>query len=89
MRGTTRQGFLAVGVVLISIHVPREGHDHHLHEQQHGRDISIHVPREGHDRRPQRRCGSKRISIHVPREGHDQDALSTLKGGEHFYPRAP
>ena len=36
---------------MISIHVPREGHDAGLFVEAGRLIISIHVPREGHDRR--------------------------------------
>ena len=37
---------------MISIHVPREGHDYHLRACVTSVSrISIHVPREGHDPR--------------------------------------
>ena len=37
-------------VCVISIHVPREGHDRRRDPAKHsGQPISIHVPREGHD----------------------------------------
>ena len=34
---------------VISIHVPREGHDPGLYLERVSQGISIHVPREGHD----------------------------------------
>ena len=34
---------------VISIHVPREGHDKYHRHKAHEHPISIHVPREGHD----------------------------------------
>ena len=48
-RGTTVKEVARAGVGVISIHVPREGHDAQLAHSVCGRDISIHVPREGHD----------------------------------------
>ena len=62
-----------LGLIQISIHVPREGDDH-LHSELPlvTLAISIHVPREGDD--PVLRfliALSTRISIHVPREGDD------------------
>ena len=57
---------------LISIHVPREGHDYHpFKSSPHVSRISIHVPREGHDFYNLKGRGWSTISIHVPREGHD------------------
>ena len=42
---------MIVDVPIISIHVPREGHDgHYTATCQALPGISIHVPREGHDR---------------------------------------
>ena len=35
---------------IISIHVPREGHDDTLAPRIAAATISIHVPREGHDK---------------------------------------
>ena len=58
---------------LISIHVPREGHDANTDKRERLiKDISIHVPREGHDLGSGHVYPIRRIiSIHVPREGHD------------------
>ena len=40
----------AAKTVLISIHVPREGHDaNYIAMLNKALNISIHVPREGHD----------------------------------------
>ena len=60
--------------LLISIHVPREGHDGAVTlDGLAGQVISIHVPREGHDVVSRRYYAAVclLISIHVPREGHD------------------
>ena len=71
---------------VISIHVPREGHDQiHAMARRGARGarqprklrsgawniISIHVPREGHDDNIYLGIAQAEISIHVPREGHD------------------
>ena len=66
-------------LIIISIHVPREGHDNYLATCTPRQLISIHVPREGHDW-----VGAVvvdcwcSISIHVPREGHDSVALPSI-----------
>ena len=39
---------------IISIHVPREGHDLTAEFEAKRRAISIHVPREGHDAKTDR-----------------------------------
>ena len=63
---------LSMILMLISIHVPREGHDKSLFERFDPSDyISIHVPREGHDVVLTMPAIGQIISIHVPREGHD------------------
>ena len=50
MRGTTLGVIHAVVLKIISIHVPREGHDAFTAcVMVKSDDISIHVPREGHD----------------------------------------
>ena len=49
VRGTTRGKKPLNYWRIISIHVPREGHDFELYYQVAGFFISIHVPREGHD----------------------------------------
>ena len=66
--------------MLISIHVPREGHDQPLNLSVIGTDaISIHVPREGHDDGGSDDNGGRwHISIHVPREGHDKTVKELL-----------
>ena len=76
-RGTTFVEILDVLDLLISIHVPREGHDTaRLWQGLRGTKISIHVPREGHDFvRWARTVLTGGISIHVPREGHDEEVL--------------
>ena len=55
---------------IISIHVPREGHDSDICHSMGGHgDISIHVPREGHDglkRRPGR-CTTRYFNPRAPR----------------------
>ena len=49
-RGTTYARDWANRMFLISIHVPREGHDADTYHDNYLRfGISIHVPREGHD----------------------------------------
>ena len=49
-RGTTTPTVIVDFTALISIHVPREGHDHkRICFSRTDRAISIHVPREGHD----------------------------------------
>ena len=53
-RGTTWLTILSFGATLISIHVPREGHDTEGPGFIWVENISIHVPREGHDTA---RCG--------------------------------
>ena len=81
VRGTTPElKAILADRELISIHVPREGHDDQLAGIQAVLDISIHVPREGHDRRAVRAAGGGDISIHVPREGHDLN----LCGASHY-----
>ena len=49
MRGTTILLYSEFNDKMISIHVPREGHDRHRPAADGDRGISIHVPREGHD----------------------------------------
>ena len=76
---------------IISIHVPREGHDAYSSSLSvSGVHISIHVPREGHD---MLLCGDMRsrstISIHVPREGHDSTPRHSTAMTTNFNPRAP
>ena len=67
---------------VISIHVPREGHDSHSRTfAAHGAAISIHVPREGHDGLQVRDFVLREISIHVPREGHDTGRDRAAVGG--------
>ena len=66
--------------LVISIHVPREGHDFTKIIDISQKLISIHVPREGHDYY----VGdvdftALNISIHVPREGHDRSRLKNLR----------
>ena len=48
-RGTTSPSSPMFIVIVISIHVPREGHDGQGRDLQSTNVISIHVPREGHD----------------------------------------
>ena len=48
-RGTTGVGFTDNMGGVISIHVPREGHDRLRARYRRSHRISIHVPREGHD----------------------------------------
>ena len=50
-RGTTLYAVQESRKLIISIHVPREGHDRlYLYADARYQTISIHVPREGHDR---------------------------------------
>ncbi len=75
---------------VISIHVPREGHDKGDGDIQRARRaISIHVPREGHDYFWLWDAYLRHISIHVPREGHDLSAPPLVCRLRHFNPRAP
>ena len=72
-RGATGYKDLDAGVLLISIHAPREGSDLPARQcPQIPKEISIHAPREGSDRsggtEPD---GFPNISIHAPREGSD------------------
>ena len=61
---------------VISILVPREGHDRIYARFGAGRDaISILVPREGHDQANGGFAPSRDISILVPREGHDRKVV--------------
>ena len=74
----------------ISIHVPREGHDHESQQlYKHHSHISIHVPREGHDDLVLPPSNEIFISIHVPREGHDTNNAQSETGFLDFNPRAP
>ena len=49
VRGTTRRFLPRCETGVISIHVPREGHDYYQGNIDWASVISIHVPREGHD----------------------------------------
>ena len=90
-RGTTPTAQPSPQLCLISIHVPREGHDADvLHYTGYKLPISIHVPREGHD--PLGLVAAVKgmaISIHVPREGHDGRADVDATTLADFNPRAP
>ena len=88
-RGTTAPPLIIYQQPLISIHVPREGHDQTITIPKHPQAISIHVPREGHDNQHIFDGRSVSISIHVPREGHDKTAPIALPIALDFNPRAP
>ena len=71
-RGTTNQYYRKAKSSDISIHVPREGHDHPLTRVVYPvAAFQSTCPARGTTWFPCRlsRCSS--ISIHVPREGHD------------------
>ena len=76
MRGTTASDRKRTQAnAIISIHVPREGHDAPTAGRRVLGCISIHVPREGHDHMHGFLSATvPGISIHVPREGHDWDS---------------
>ena len=59
-------------LILISIHVPREGHDYvHQHALLNNRPFQSTCPARGTTQQRQKQSAPKHISIHVPREGHD------------------
>ena len=61
-----------INIIIISIHVPREGDDSEIKSSVKNTAISIHVPREGDDQEASERINElATISIHVPREGDD------------------
>ena len=75
---------------VISIHVPREGHDPVHCFNSLNQTISIHVPREGHDDASQTQSNdSADISIHVPREGHDDSSVSNCEARRIFQSTCP
>ena len=89
-RGTTRRLLVRCLVRLISIHVPREGHDRLAGWAYPPRPaISIHVPREGHDLATNDPRNMTKISIHMPREGHDKVVTAGKAALSDFNPRAP
>ena len=74
-RGTTENDFIVVIGVLISIHVPREGHD----QSSTGNslccwDFNPRAPRGARHAVHWVAADVVAISIHVPREGHDTQA---------------
>ncbi len=89
-RGTTRPLAIDVLRLVISIHVPREGHDPIPPTSY--RTVRHFYPRApGGARLPRRHRLQPRneISIHVPREGHDCQRPCTSGSRRYFYPRAP
>ena len=68
-RGTTHQLRDVRKFILISIHVPREGHDQdRRYKLQPVVPISIHVPREGHDGHTQGAAvGGRHFNPRAPR----------------------
>ena len=83
--------FLTGGVYLISIHVPREGHDV-IEQCLHDGDGWYFNPRAPRGARLDNiRLGIEQagISIHVPREGHDDGSNEGWATSENFNPRAP
>ena len=71
-RGTTQYSPVLPGLHLISIHVPREGHDQRPKKRcRAGRDFNPRAPRGARLAAPIAYFAESNISIHVPREGHD------------------
>ena len=89
-RGTTAWHIVAAENLVISIHVPREGHDSISTTPRATRShFNPRAPR-GARRGDSVQCArSVHISIHVPREGHDQWLFSQLNRPPYFNPRAP
>ena len=77
--------------ILISIHVPREGHDGGLRYLSVGGEIiSIHVPREGHDiPPPRRRRPDILFQSTCPARGTTKKLHQPGRGRLYFNPRAP
>ena len=76
--------------LIISIHVPREGHDFDYAGYFSGKRISIHVPREGHDSSFQK--SSPRFAHFNPRAPRGARPLCiyiTSRAPSDFNPRAP
>ena len=76
---------------VISIHVPREGHDLATTEAEYNPIISIHVPREGHDRTMTTIFRlAKQFQSTCPARGTTGTAYPVLwTGSMNFNPRAP
>ena len=73
VRGTTSLLLASWLGLLISIHVPREGHDHQFITFSRGSSEFLSTcPVRGTTVEPQLVVYPFAISIHVPREGHDR-----------------
>ena len=78
------------GLYLISIHVPREGHDGLVSPPPTSTlGFQSTCPARGTTYTDVNSKGNEVISIHVPREGHDQLLFSQLNRPPYFNPRAP
>ena len=75
---------------VISIHVPREGHDNlSLICVQVPKPFQSTCPARGTTRHARAAYCRSDISIHVPREGHDADTRQQSLTKKYFNPRAP
>ena len=89
-RGTTTEPTARIVSSVISIHVPREGHDF-IAIGIISRPIKFQstCPARGTTTIKLKIVKMQAISIHVPREGHDHRATSSNATQAHFNPRAP
>ena len=89
-RGTTAWHIVAAENLVISIHVPREGHDQCVNCGYIAALISIHVPREGHDvRRLTSMLSTSQFQSTCPARGTTRRLRTMRAVGTHFNPRAP
>ena len=90
-RGTTKTFPGIAEAMAISIHVPREGHDHGVDAAIFGAGhISIHVPREGHDAAASARR-IRRLQFQSTCPARGTTLLPCYNHGKrrYFNPRAP
>ena len=89
-RGTTFSAYPQSPWESISIHVPREGHDHLGLPREASHTISIHVPREGHDAQPPPPVSVwRRFQSTCPARGTTKIWYGFFYGFRDFNPRAP
>ena len=89
-RGTTQYKWRTLQKTIISIHVPREGHDlHRLPQSMLMAIFQSTCPARGTTTLEPRIAAATEISIHVPREGHDNTIPSWCQYMTNFNPRAP
>ena len=75
---------------IISIHVPREGHDRKIYAVKQARHtFQSTCPARGTTNSESDDQHAEKISIHVPREGHDKINLFANSGGIAFQSTCP